>query len=171
MRLFIFVYRFTSFAHLEYVHLTILLPISVLLMISVMIKSIYHTSCQFHRHWHTPMNWVMVTRWTVPQLFRPEDAASMFSKEKNYIWIHATTEQLCTLLQIILNDFCPREDDSVSCTASSLHDRALSVDCMVKCVHREWFLELFVSPRSDFHDTIISVFNAVLPEGPKVTGI
>lgn len=75
------------------------------------------------------------------------------------------------LLQIILNDFCPREDDSVSCTASSLHDRALSVDCMVKCVHRERFLELFVSPRSDFHDTIISVFNAVLPEGPKVTGI
>lgn len=117
------------------------------------------------------LNWVMVTRWTVPQLFRPEDAASMFSKEKNYIWIHATTEQLCTLLQIILKDFCPREDDSVSCTASSLHDRALSVDCMVKCVHREWFLELFVSPRSDFHDTIISVFNAVLPEGPKVTGI
>ena len=41
----------------------------------------------------------------------------------------------------------------------------------VSCVHRQWFLEVFLSPCSDFQDRIVSVFNAELPEGLKVAGI
>lgn len=37
---------------------------------------------------------------------------------------------------------------------SSLHDG------MVKCVHRKRFLEVFLSPFSDFHDRIMPILNA-----------
>jgi len=45
------------------------------------------------------------------------------------------------------------------------------VDATVTCVHRQWFLEVILSPCRDFHDRIMSVLNAVLPEGPKIAGI
>lgn len=38
------------------------------------------------------------------------------------------------------------------------------VDATVSCFHRQWFVEVFVS---NFHDRIISVFNAVPPGGSK----
>ena len=37
-------------------------------------------------------------------------------------------------------------------------------------VHWQWFLEVFLSPGSDFHDKITPIFNAVLPEGSKIMG-
>lgn len=43
--------------------------------------------------------------------------------------------------------------------ASSLYDAF--EDCMVNCVHGQWFLEIIVSLCSDFHDSIRPVFNAV----------
>lgn len=41
----------------------------------------------------------------------------------------------------------------------------------VNCVHRQWFLEAFLMPCSDVHHRIMPVFNEVLSEGPKITGI
>ena len=94
-------------------------------------------------------HWELITSWMVPLLFSPE--------------------QFPTLPQSILNELWSREDSSVSgsCShvASSLHDWALT--CI--CVHIQWFLEVFLSPCSDFHDRIGSIFNAELPEGLKVS--
>ncbi len=45
------------------------------------------------------------------------------------------------------------------------------MDCTANCVHRQWFLEVFLSPCSDFQYKIIPVFNAVLPEGRKSRSI
>ena len=55
--------------------------------------------------------------------------------------------------------------------ASSLPDRALTYTCgrhVEPTVHRQCFHEAFLSPRSNFYDRIMSDFNAVLPEGPKI---
>jgi len=41
----------------------------------------------------------------------------------------------------------------------------------VNCVHRHWFLEVFLSPCSDFHNKFMPVFNSLLPKGPKTTWI
>ena len=41
----------------------------------------------------------------------------------------------------------------------------------MSCVHRRWFLEVILSPCSDFQDRIRSVFNVELPEGRKIKGI
>ena len=45
------------------------------------------------------------------------------------------------------------------------------VDAAMNCVHRQWFLEVFLSPCSDVHYRILSVFNAVPSEGLKITNI
>ena len=41
------------------------------------------------------------------------------------------------------------------------------MDSTGNCVHRQWFLEVLLSPCSDFHDRI-SAANAVLPEALKI---
>lgn len=68
---------------------------------------------------------------------------------------------LCLTLSI-LNVFWPRED----CSVSSLHDWALT--CVSgwfgELCSQEWFVEVFLTSCSDFHDRIMSVFNAVPPE-------
>ena len=42
------------------------------------------------------------------------------------------------------------------------------VDAAMNCVHRQWFSEVFLSPCSDFHYRITSIFNAVPFEGLKI---
>ena len=51
--------------------------------------------------------------------------------------------------------------------ASFLHDRALPafVDDMANCVHKQSFLEVFLSPCSDFH-FLMKVFNEVFNAAP-----
>lgn len=43
-----------------------------------------------------------------------------------------------------------------------------SVHGTMSCVDRQWFLEVLLNPCIDFHDRIISVFNAVSPKGPHI---
>ena len=45
------------------------------------------------------------------------------------------------------------------------------VDAVMNCVDRRWFLEVFLSPCSDVHYRIMSVFNAGSSEGLKITTI
>lgn len=54
----------------------------------------------------------------------------------------------------------------------ALHDGALTSigGWHSEFAHRQGFLEVTLSPRSDFHDRIMAVFNAVLPDGLKITG-
>lgn len=78
---------------------------------------------------------------------------------KHFLFVWPQT--FSTLLQSISNG---------SYTASCWCDRAsaLFMDDTVNCVHGQWFLKVFLSPCSDFHDRHHVCFNAVLPEGPEV---
>ncbi len=46
-----------------------------------------------------------------------------------------------------------------------------SADGTVDCFYRQWFLEVFLGPFSNFNDRIMLMSDAVLSEGPKTTGI
>ncbi len=99
-----------------------------------------------------------------------------FPKELQ-ILIRLTTEQFSTLPQSILNEPWPRENAcaSRSCLdmASFLTYRVLAgtANGTVDCVHRQCFLEVFLSPCCDFHYSSIPVCDAVPSKGPKITGI
>ena len=74
------------------------------------------------------------------------------------IFIHLTREQIFIFKPFSMS-FGPREDGGVSGSCShmisSLHDTALTfVDCMVIYVHREWFLEVFLSPSRGVQESI-----------------
>lgn len=43
-----------------------------------------------------------------------------------------------------------------------------ALTCICGRVHRQWFMEVFLSLCTDFHDTLAPVFNAVLREGPRI---
>ncbi len=46
-----------------------------------------------------------------------------------------------------------------------------SADGTSDCVHRQWFLEVFLGPFSNVNDRIMPMSDAVSSEGPKTTGI
>jgi len=51
---------------------------------------------------------------------------------------------------------------TAECLHHVLYLREVFVDEMVSCVHRQWFLEVFLSPCRGFHDRIMPHYNAVL---------
>lgn len=57
---------------------------------------------------------------------------------------------------------------SCSHMAYSFYHRALTGVC-VNCVYRHWFLKVFLSLCSDFHDRIMTAFKLVLSEHLKLT--
>ena len=88
---------------------------------------------------------------------------------------HVSTENLFILPQNILNGLWPKDVGGIlGCVhiwllLSVIHLYLVFVDCMASCVHRQWFLEVFLSPFSEAQERIMSAFNAVALEGPKVT--
>ncbi len=42
---------------------------------------------------------------------------------------------------------------------------------MADCVYRQWFMEVFLGPFSNFNDRIMPMSDTVSSEGPKAAGI
>ena len=82
-----------------------------------------------------------------------------------------TTEHFSTWHQSISNELGPREVDGVSgCCwwmAFALHSRVLgcTYGCSDELYYWQWFSEVFLSPGGDILYTLMSVFDAVPPEG------
>lgn len=71
-------------------------------------------------------------------------------------------------------EFWPTEDGGVSRSSSHMLFTSLRfdfVDCTASCVHRQWFLKVFLNSCSNFHDRIMSDCNAVSPQGMKIMSI
>lgn len=88
------------------------------------------------------------------------------------IFVHQTT--FSTSPQSFLNELGSRGGGRIqvlgSCLVSSLHGRPFQ-EAVKNCVHMQWFSEMSLSPYSEFHYRIVSVFDAVPSEGPRITAI
>lgn len=94
---------------------------------------------------------------------------SMFSQKNLKFWFVWPQNIFPVFLYPFLVSFAQRKWQHfwiMLTYASSLHHRPLT--CICAC--RQWFLEVLLNPCSDFHERIISVFNAMLYEGQKIIG-
>ena len=118
------------------------------------------------------LNCLLITSWMLSLLFSQQDTVSIVSKEDfklGFIWRQNSfpfymtfgPEKMAVLLDCVhMRLFL--------CTTQVY---LAFVNLMANCVHRQWFLEVYLSPCRDVHTRNISVINAVPPEGLKITCI
>ena len=110
-------------------------------------------------------NSVPITSWMVPVLFSSQDAAFMTSE--NSFKFRSSTDYR-TVFHFASSSF------KMSFGPEKLQDHRpiwpAFVDCSERC-NKLRFLEVLRRPCSDFHDRIMSVFNAVQSEGQEITNI
>lgn len=130
-------------------------------------KIYWCTSCRLHRHWCTPVlsDLRLMTIPTVPLLFSPEDVAFVFFSEKNFkLWFVWPQSSFCFSLVRLKRALALIKGSG---PGSSLYDRHLT------CT-RGWHDDVHRCLDVWAHAMILwlnHVFNAVLPEGPKIIGI
>lgn len=102
----------------------------------------------------------------VPLLFRPEDAATIISKQTLYL-THETTGQFSTLPQSILSDFGPTEGSSVS--GSSFLFAWWSFNMHLRMQQQAVFKQMCLSPCSEVYYRIVCFYWCAV-WGPKEHG-